>query len=188
MKVSDLPGSVRAALKAVEYGRKDIEVLARETFDPSSAGGDGYRGFVAACRMDDSDIYELSWGSWGGENMFKRTIEGLESETIPPHLAFLKGQIGGGRPTYAKLYVSPRAMNPALLAAPAEVTAKEAKILGIFHSLKSGPYRKEALQNLGATLVEIRSLVDRGFLKENKAGAIALTTDGTNARDTRGIY
>jgi len=183
--VRDLPRSLQAALQAVEYGRKDIEVKAREMFDPSAAGGGGRRGFVAACKMDDSGTYEIEWGSWGGENPFTHTIEGVRGEVpIPPEVAFVRGSIGGGHPTNASVYVSPHAMNPALLVAGPEVTPKEAKILAIFKGIKSS-YRAEYFERLGATQREIDSLVDRGFLSRNKAGATAITTEGRNAADPR---
>jgi len=196
--VRDLPRSLQAALQAVEYGRKDIEVKARETFDPSAAGGGGRRGFVAACKMDDSGTYEIEWGSWGGENPFTKTVEGYRGEVpIPPEVAFVRGSIGGGHPTNASVYVSPHAMNPALLVAGPEVTPKEAKILAIFKGIKSS-YRPEYLDRLqekegiegsrarqATTDREIDSLIERGFLSRNKAGSISITTEGRNAADPR---
>jgi hypothetical protein len=198
LPVRDLPRSLQAALQAVEYGRKDIEVKARETFDPSAAGGGGRRGFVAACKMDDSGTYEIEWGSWGGENPFTHTIEGVRGEVpIPPEVAFVRGSIGGGHPTNASVYVSPHAMNPALLVAGPEVTPKEAKILAIFKGLKSS-YRPEYLDRLqekegiegsrarqATTDREIDSLIERGFLSRNKAGSISITTEGRNAADPK---
>lgn len=196
--VRDLPRSLQAALREVEYGKKDIEVKARETFDPSAAGGGGRRGFVAACKMDDSGTYEIEWGSWGGENPFTRTVEGYQGEIpIPPEVAFIRGSIGGGIPTMASVYVSPHAMNPALLTAGPEVTPKEAKILAIFKQLKSS-YRPEYLDRLqekegiessrarqATTDREVDSLIERGFLSRNKAGSVSITTEGRNAADPR---
>lgn len=196
--VRDLPRSLQAALREVEYGKKDIEVKARETFDPSAAGGGGRRGFVAACKMDDSGTYEIEWGSWGGENPFTKTVEGFRGEVpISPEIAFIRGSIGGGIPTMASVYVSPHAMNPALLTAGPEVTPKEAKILAIFKGLKSS-YRPEYLDRLqekegiessrerkATTDREIESLIERGFLSRNKAGSISITTEGRNAADPR---
>lgn len=197
--VRDLPRSLQAALREVEYGKKDIEVKAREHFDPSAAGGGGRRGFVAACKMDDSGTYEIEWGSWGGENPFTKTVEGFQGEVpIPPEVAFIRGSIGGGIPTMASVYVSPRAMNPALLTAGPEVTPKEAKILAIFKGLKSS-YRPEYLDRLeekenelassrerkAAIDSAVESLVERGFLSRNKAGSISITTEGRNAADPR---
>lgn len=197
--VRDLPRSLQAALREVEYGKKDIEVKARETFDPSAAGGGGRRGFVAACKMDDSGKYEIEWGSWGGENPFTKTVEGYRGDVpIPPEVAFIRGSIGGGHPTNASVYVSPHAMNPALLTAGPEVTPKEAKILAIFKGLKSS-YRPEYLDRLeekenelassrerkAATDRAVESLIARGFLSRNKAGSISITTEGRNAADPR---
>jgi len=194
MLVRDLPKSLQAALDNVGYGKKDIEVKARETFNPVAMGGQGTRGFVAACKMDDTGTFEVSWGSWGGENAFKRTVEGMDEDVaIPPDVAFIQGSEGGGHPTLARVYVSPRAMNPAMLTAGAEVTPKEAKILAIFQQLKSS-YRAEEFDRLQekdgiegsrarkeATDREIESLVERGFLSRNKAGAVSITTAGRNA-------
>jgi len=194
MLVRDLPLSLRAALDNVGYGKKDIEVKARETFNPVAMGGQGRRGFVVAAPMDDSGDFKVSWGSWGGENAFKRTVEGMDEDVvIPPNVAFIQGSEGGGHPTMATVYVSPRAMNPAMLTAGAEVTPKEAKILAIFQQLKSS-YRAEEFDRLQekdgiegsrarkeATDREIESLVERGFLSRNKVGAVSITTTGRNA-------
>jgi len=194
MLVRDLPKSLQAALDNVGYGKKDIEVKARETFNPVAMGGQGYRGFVAVCPMDDSGEFKVTYGSWGGENAFARTIEGIDTDVqIPPDVAFIQGSEGGGHPTLASVYISTRAMNPALLGAPADVSPKEAKILAIFQQLKSS-YRKEEFDRLQekagiessrarqeTTDREIESLIERGFLSRNKAGSVSITTEGRNA-------
>jgi hypothetical protein len=52
------------------------------------------------------------------------------------------------------------------------------RILASFRSLKSGPYRKEALDRLGFTTEDADRLVAAGWLSRNKAGAMAVTQVG----------
>jgi hypothetical protein len=182
MPVKDLPPSIVAMLESVGYGSKDIQIHAAETFELGSAGGNGYRCFAAVCRLDGSRAFEVTWGSWGGSNMFSPNNAVDRADVggpLLPAFAVVKGTIGGDRPVYATVYVHPSALAP-LLPAPAAVTEKEATILAIFRSLKSSA-RKEYLGRLGATDAEVTALVERGFLTRNKAGATTITTAGKNA-------
>jgi hypothetical protein len=183
MKVSELPTSVQNALRDGGYGGKDIEVIVSERFEPRPPSGKGRRGYVAACRLDDSNEHKLTWGSYGGSNMFTRTIDDVdEIIEIPQNIAFVSGlsNAGPGYPGYATVHISPKNMNPALLPPTASVSEKEAKILAIFKSLKSSA-RKEYLDRAKATPAEVDSLVARGFLSRNRAGATSITTEGRNA-------
>ena len=183
IKVSELPPSVQKGLEAVGYGRKDIEVSVRETFEPSPISADGRRGFLVACRLDDSNECRVTWGSYGGSNMFTKSIDDVDgSFDVPKDVAFLSGMSGAGEgyPAYAYLVISPKNMNPTLLPPVASVTKREAKILAIFRYLRSSA-RKEYLNRMRASGAEVDSLVARGFLSRNKAGAMSITTEGRNA-------
>lgn len=183
IKVNELPSSIQKALTAAGYGRPDISVEVEETFEPRPPSADGRRGFCAACRLDGSDEFRLVWGSWGGSNMFVKSVDDVEGTApIPPHTAFVRGlgSGGSGYPAYATLHVGPNSMNPKLLPIKVEVTEREAKILCIFKKLKSG-VRKEYLARMKAAPAEVDSLVARGFLTRNAAGATSITTEGRNA-------
>lgn len=181
--LSTLPKSLQLALEEAGYHRKDIEVRVQEEFEPRPPSAHGRRGFVAACRLDDTNKFEITWGSYGGSNMFTQTVDDFQgSAPIPPEVAFISGMgnAGAGYPAYASIYVNPKSMDPSLLPVAASVTEKEAKILAIFKSLKSS-YRQGYLDRAKATSEEVTSLVERGFLSRNKAGATSITTTGRNA-------
>jgi len=183
VRVSELPLSLQKALEAAGYGRKDIQVNVEEEFEARPPSADGRKGFVAACRLDDSNEFKITWGSWGGANMFTKTIDDVEgSVPIPENIAFVSGLGSGGTgyPAYATIHVSPKNVNPTLLPSGPTVSEREAKILCIFKSLKSGA-RKEYLSRMGATDAEVTALVERKFLSRNSAGATSVTTEGRNA-------
>lgn len=183
VKVAELPVSIQKALESAGYHCKDVPVEVRETFEPRPPSAEGRRGFCAACRLDDGAQFEMRWGSWGGSNMFTKTIDDVEgSYEIPEFVAFVTGfsNAGPGYPGYAVVHISPKNMNPKLLPAKADVTEREAKILAIFKSLKSS-YRQQYLDRMKATPEEVTALVTRKFLNRNAAGATSLTTEGRNA-------
>lgn len=180
-KVSDLPVSLRNALAALHYTRSDIEISARERTSIQVGGGDGKRGF--ACLVDmAAGTHTVSWGSWGGANAFnpRNAVDCDSTEyDIPTHGAVISGTTGGGRPVYATITVHPASLAPLLPAAPA-VTAIEAKVLAIYAQLKSSA-RGEYLAQIPDAGVIVDSLVSRGFLDRNKAGATKITTTGRNS-------
>lgn len=183
VKVSDLPTSIQNALVSAGFHRKDIEVRVEEKFEPRPQSAQGRKGFCAACRLDDSNRFEITWGSFGGSNMFTKTIDDFDGAVeIPEGVAFVTGlsNAGTGYPGFATIHVGPKNMVPALMAPKSNVTEREAKILCIFKSLKSGA-RKEYLGRMKATDAEVAVLVERGYLSQNKAGATSITTEGRNA-------
>jgi len=183
VKVSDLPRSIQRALESAGYNRKDIEVRVEEKFEPRPPSAQGRKGFCAACRLDDTDEFQIRWGSFGGSNMFTKTIDDVDAIwTIPDFVAFVTGlsNAGPGYPGFATIHVSPKNVVPSLMAPTSQVSEREAKILCIFKSLKSSA-RKEYLSRMKATDAEVNVLVERGYLSRNAAGATSITTEGRNA-------
>lgn len=180
-EISELPEVIQKGLKEVGYNRKDIKVEVREQVCIRPPSANGCRGFAVACLLDGSQEFRVTWGSWGGSNMFTTTVDDVqESVPTPPNSAFIMGSSGGNKPTYAYLVIGPGNVNPQLLPPAANVSDHEAKILAIFNQLKSSA-RKEYLGRMGAKSEEVDSLVERGYLKRNKAGATSITTQGRNA-------
>jgi hypothetical protein len=181
VQVAELPESLQGALKSVGYGRKDINIEAREQVYMADGGGEGFRAFVVLVDLATGRA-ERHDGSWGGANMFNpRNAVDLDDtpRTIIPGMAVVKGHIGGDRPVGATVYINPENVAKLLPAKP-DVSDREKQLLGVM-GYKSG-YRKEELARMRATDAEIDALVSRGFLSRNKAGAISLTTEGKNAR------
>lgn len=184
-KINELPAPIIAALESVGYGRKDICVEARSTVALSGGGGDGIQCFVTLVNLTTGQ-HETRYGSWGGANMFNRdnpVDNDHGSYPLPANGVAIRGSRGGGRPVYATLLV-PASMVDRMLPAPAvELTPTEREALVIFKSYKGGAYRRDALTRAGVTDETITSLVTRGFLTRNRAGATAITTDGKNVID-----
>jgi hypothetical protein len=179
--VRDLPACLRSVLSSVGYAKADVAISPRETVRLSDSGEDGCRSFSAIVNLETGES-KLSWGSWGGANVFNPN-NGVDLDDtaypLPANGAVVQGRIGGGRPVHATIVVHPASLAP-LLPAKQELTDKQAGILRCFQGLISS-YRKEALARLGATDADIDALVARCLLKRNKAGATAITTEGKNA-------
>lgn len=105
---------------------------------------------------------------------------------MTPGGAVISGTIG--QTTYARVILHPQNVAKLLPPAWSDVTDKERKILAAVGGLKSGPYRKEALARLQATDADMDTLVQKGLLSKNKAGAISITTAGKNARGDERVY
>ena len=182
VKVNALPASVQRALEACGYHKADLPLEARDTVNIMCAGGNGYRSFAVILNLE-TGARTAHYGSWGGPNPFaesaKRRVDSDDtSHTIPPNGAVILGSEEGGKSTLATLIVRPDAM-PAYL--PAAPTLSEIEIAALHaYRLKSGPYRQDALRASKATPDVIDSLVARGYLSRNRAGATTLTTEGKN--------
>lgn len=182
IEIKNLPVSIQNALVSANYNKKDVEVKVAESVDPRPPSDKGKKGFFAACNLV-SGSHKITWGSYGGSNMFVSTIDDAEGlQTIPNDGAFVLGlgDAGPGYPAMATVYVSPNTMNPSLLPVSADVTEKEGIILAIFKGYKSS-YRPEALSRIKATKADVDSLVERKFLFRNSAGSTSITTTGRNA-------
>jgi len=187
VKVKDLPNEIERALSRVGYGRPDIRVATCEALSLSPPSGNGYRGFAVAVALDGSGQIVERWGSWGGANMFSRTIDDATEEvSLPQKTIVIKGLGGGSNPVSATIYAHPSTLAPLLPPAPS-IGARDARILYAFRSLKSGPYRNEELKAVRCTDADLDALASKGFVKRSKNGATQITTEGKNALDAVGI-
>lgn len=183
--VKELPESLQSALSAVGYGRKDIELRAKETESLFCAGGDGYRGFAVLVNIATGER-EVHRGSWGGSNAFNpnNSVDLNDKEyELPLNGAVIKGSEGGSRPVFATITLHPGNMAK-FLPAKAELSEAEQHVLWCFKALKSGPYRQSALGTKSGEAIE--ALVGRKFLKRSTNGATQITTEGRNALEASG--
>jgi hypothetical protein len=185
LPVATLPEVLRRALVDAEYGRKDIAVEASPTFSFQASFGEGFRAFAVAVNLETGDTKRLD-GSWGGASINHTSqVDGDHADhVIPVNGAIILGQVGGGRPVSARIILNPENVAKLLPAVDGSVTDRDRDLLAIFGSIKSS-YRKEYLDRAKATPAEVDSLISRGLLSRNKAGSVAITTTGKNARGNR---
>jgi hypothetical protein len=177
-KVRDLPTSLQRALSSVGYGRPDIGIRTALEESVACPGGSGYCGFAVIVDMSTGETRKLV-GSWGGANMFNqdnRVDLDTQPHTMLPNVAVITGHIGGDRPTYATITIHPD-NTVKMLPAVTELTTEEAYTLTAFGYI--GEYRKRMLARHGSAL---DTLVSKGLVKRNKAGACSITTEGRNAK------
>jgi hypothetical protein len=177
VQVASLPVAVQQALSSLGFAKKDISVEMREKVNMSSNGMDGQQAYFCLVNLTTGQ-FETKFGSWGGPNMFnpKNLVDNLDKEIpLPVDYMAIDG-MHGGRGNWATVYVNP-ANVAKYLPAPVEVTQREKDILAVFRLTSAG--RKDYMRGIKSE--EIQSLISRGFLKANKAGAISMTVEGKNA-------
>lgn len=171
----------------MNYRRADVRVEAVTTLDPTVAGGDGMRGFVTIVNLA-TGASETRRGSWGGDNPWSRSpVDRAESFTLPPDCAVVKGTTGHGG-TFATVYARPEDVGRFLPPAPEDadtLTDADQQAIYCFAAIKGGEYRRDEMRRRGVTEATVDSLVERGYLKRNRAGATQITTKGKNARTIR---
>jgi hypothetical protein len=181
--VKELTPIIQKALKSVRYGAQDIRVEPAEQVSAYSEGSRGQKGFVLVLNLDTGQ-QKIITGSWGGGNMFTNTLvdDGSEDVQLPVNGVVIKGQIGYPR-TFATLYCHPE-MFPKLLPSGDEevLTEAEQQALYCFAAIKGGKYREDELRRRNVAYGTVDLLVERGYLKRNRAGATQITTKGKNAR------
>jgi hypothetical protein len=185
IKVDTLPDSIRNALKSVEYFKSDVYIEGKETESVMCyASGDGRRGFTLIVNLETGECKTMQ-GSWGGSNMFNsNNAVDTNDSAYPMHsgIAVIKGSTGYPR-TFASITLHPSNIVPLLPTVDPTLTDDEKYLLAQFVRLKPS-YRDTKGK---AAEAMIASLVSRGYLKQNKAGATQITTEGKNAcRDVAG--
>jgi hypothetical protein len=186
--VRECPPHVRAALEAIGYGARDIELVAAESFSPYSEAGKGSRGVCVIVNLATGEREQLR-GSWGGSNPFARTLvdDSQELVPMPANAAVIKGQTGYPR-TFARILVHPDALPRLLPAAEQDrdaLTDAEQQAIYCFAAIKGGAYRRDELARRNVSAATVDDLVARGYLKRARNGATSITTRGKNARTIR---
>lgn len=187
--IKELSPALRDALAAVGYGARDVEVVPAQTVDPTVGGGAGMRGFCTIVNLDTGARRTVN-GSWGGSNPLAHSpVDGTaERIELPENGAVVKGTRGYPR-TFATIYAHPSAAGGMALpsGAPADdqLSDEDHQALYCFAAIKGGHYRRDEMQRRGVSEATVGSLILRGYLKRNRGGATAITTQGKNARDTR---
>lgn len=183
VQVSELPDSIKSALKAVRYGRNDIGVETRETYMPACGSSSGRRAFVMAVNLATGER-EQHLGSWGGPNMFSPSNavdNDTSSRPLAPGFAVIHGSQGDK--VYASLTLHPSNV-AALLPAKSDLTDRQRDLLNCYAGLTSAG-RKDHWERRGGkkpTEAELVELVNLGMVTRNKAGAVSITTKGRNNR------
>lgn len=190
VEVKELSEAVRKALDSVSYGARDIEVIPSYSVSGQVAGGAGMRGFVLIINLDTGK-FEVVNGSWGGDNILSNSPVDSSNEDIPipPNGAVIRGTRGHPR-TFARIYAHPNATGSYLLpegnaTAPELLSEVEQQAIYCFAAIKGGEYRRDEMRRRNVTTETVDSLVERGYLKRNRAGSVQITTKGKNARTIR---
>jgi hypothetical protein len=101
---------------------------------------------------------------------------------IAPGYCVVERCIFRGKDLGYRIYLRAENLTPALQApAPTDLDARDKRILACYRSLKSGPYRKEALARLSYTDADRTRLAAGGYLKVASNGATAITIEGRTA-------
>ena len=189
IEVKQLSPAIQKALATVNYHAKDIEVKPTERVGGTVGGGSGQRGFVIIVNLDTGK-FEGVQGSWGGGSPLSSSPVDAYGGMIdiPANGAVIKGTTGYPR-TFAWIYAHPTAVGAHLLPSGNEdaevLTDAEQQALYCFGSIKGGEYRRDEMRRRNVTAETVDSLVERGYLKRNRAGATQITTKGKNARTIR---
>lgn len=174
---------VRAAFPG-SHSRRTVKVESRtevQVSDYWSEGSRTYSGFVDLATLESvsaSVVLEKTGTRQEEHNPFKLACGRIE---LAVGFAFVENVIFRGKDLGYRVSLHPDNFAPLLPKAQAELEPRDGKILAAFRSLKSGPYRKEALARLGFTDADRDRLAGRGFLSVSKNGATAITTEGSAA-------
>jgi len=182
LKVKDLPESVIKALKGLGYNKSDISIETVTEISPFSAGGQGQQSYFVVVDLESGKKVIEERGSWGGENMFNptnRVDKDAADYKIPDNAVVIKGSTGNYN--FANIYVNPNTLIKALPEPKGiKLEEEDLKVLKIFDGITSA-YRKEYLRKIPKSEEITKKLVQEGYLKQNKALATQITTEGKNA-------
>ena len=187
IEVKELSPAIQRALSGVGYHVADIKVEATERIDGTVGGGAGQRGFVIILNTDTGEFRRLT-GSWGGPNPWSGSpVDGNdEIIQIPENGIVIRGTMGHPR-TFAWIYAHPNTMGKLLPSGEQaeQLSDADQQAIYCFAAIKGGQYRRDEMRRRNVEESTVDSLVERGYLKRNKAGATQITTKGKNARTVR---
>lgn len=180
VKVKSLWGSLRYVLGTVGYKKADIEVRENATVRLQEYGGDGYRHFAAVLNVDTGE-QTVHKGSWGGPNAFdsKNLIDNDDGLfEVPSNVVVVRGYEGGTSGVVNATIIT--APGSGLVNVPKDDDDLTPSVRTVLYIMRTyiGGYRKEMLLKHGQTVNE---LVERGYIKRAKNGALSLTLKGKSA-------
>jgi hypothetical protein len=186
VNTNELPEIIQRALKSFGYGRRDINLEARDSIDIGGGANKGSRAVLIVVNIAVNQVTSETRGSWGGQNPFVKTIDDVSNLLeIPDNFVVIFGG-EGGQGSYASLYANSKTVAPLLPAPSPELTRGQLNALYVFRALKSSA-RKEELLRLGVTLGELGQLVLDGYLVR-KGNGTQITVKGKNASPRNVIY
>jgi hypothetical protein len=179
--IQQLPQAIQSMLRTLGYNKADIDIQGAESISPANDGSQGSRAYFAVINLATGER-NVTHGSWGGANAFNPNNAVDLDQTphaIPENVVAIKGC--AGHLNMATLYVNPANLQK-FLPEKTAVTADELTLLVMYSRLTSAG-RKDEIARRGLKNVEatVASLVAKGLLKQNKAGATQITTAGKNA-------
>lgn len=180
VQIDQLPVALRNALKSVGYGKADVSVTTAETVTAQSYGASGCRDFLCIVNLATGE-FKTVYGSWGGPNAYTSNIidSDATAHALDANICAIQGREGGSQPVSATVKIHPSNVAALLPQAP-EVSETERAVLRTFGYTSA--YRKEALRSIKNSQAAIESLIEKGMIKRNKAGALSITTSGKNAK------
>lgn len=188
MDLKDLPRGVQNhIIQTLGLRPKNVPVHVSTEVQPYDSYGAGHRAHFAIVHNAGEKPAKMIHSSWGGPNPFQTTaLDALNrterSYPIPPGHAVV---LGSSQNRVSQVHFHPDDIAKLLPASNGLDLADEHLIaLQAYKTLKSGPYRKGALQRGGVKPKHIDALVSGGLLSRNKAGAHTITTNGKNALHT----
>jgi hypothetical protein len=172
---------VRAGFPSAKSSRT-VKVETAERYHVSDYWSEGSRTYCAFVKLDT--LQAIPGTSLPSEarqqnaNPFNLAIGTIEMQ---PGYAVVEHSIFRGKDLGFRIYLHASNIAPLLAAPPPAASEKELRVLVAFRSLKSGPYRKEALDRIGYNDAMRDELAKRGLLKVAANGATAITAEGRAA-------
>jgi hypothetical protein len=179
--------TVRALVSAAFEGastRRTVRVTATTSYHVADYWDGGSRTYVAFVELATMHVVPGSAlpdaARQRAANPHRLAIADIE---LTPGFAAVEHVFFQGKDLGYRVLLHPSNFAPLLTAAPAApaLTMRDVAILNAYATLKSGPYRREALARAEATDGAIASLVQQGLLKRASNGATAITVEGRAA-------
>jgi hypothetical protein len=182
--IKKLPSTIQKAIGKIKHSGRDIEVITCDSVNPEYCGDDGSRGVFGI--FDSNGNGQVHYGSWGGPNMFSApAVDKFDADVNLPDGKFaLKGSNGSFN--HIKLYANATTIEGICPQTDADIELDEVEYEILWaHVNRTSAYRKQhyfehKIPDNRLSLA-ISSLVGKGLIKQNKAGATSITTEGRNA-------